>query len=80
MFWELWSRQLFNMTIIQIYAIRLDTEEDMVDYFSEQIQCEIDIPCKQEVLLGMPNLETFNIKDENVVGLHGLINHNETSD
>lgn len=80
MFSEPQSRQFFSTTIIQVYAIRTDTEEDMVDYFNGQIQCEIDITCKQEVLLGMPKLETFYIKKENVVGLYGLGNQNETRD
>lgn len=70
------------MTIIWVYALITDAEEEEIDEFYDQIQLENDRTWKQNMLLviGDCSAKVGNIKKENVVGLHGLKIWNKTGD
>lgn len=66
------------MTIIQIYVPNTDAEEEEVNEFYDYLQFEMDETWKQNVHFGWePKSEVENIKEENVLRLHGLGNLNE---
>lgn len=57
-----------NMTIIQVSALRTDTEEKVTEFYV-QIQIEIDRICKQSMLfvVGDWNSKVGNIKEKKVI-------------
>lgn len=59
---------------VHVYALTTDGKEEEVDEFYDQIQLESDRTWKQNILLviGYCNAKVGNIKEEYVVGLHGL--------
>lgn len=81
MYWISHYGLQFNMMLIQVYA-PTDSEENKFDGFYGHVQSENNKGCKQSMVPGLGdwNSTVRNCKKEDIAGLNGLINRNETEE